>query len=623
MLKRWLSLLLVLLLLTGCAVQPTTPTEFTIPPTVHRDPEPTQPTAPPVTLYIPGTTLEQQTGGAITCYETPSGDYGALYPMGERLLLVTTGGATRLAVLEGKELAVTAQTNLGIDLPVYNSIQADETGVGYYDYTQQAVILLDEHLKKTAQVSMPADMVDAPLISPDRKQVYYCTGEGVRVLDLATGIHRPLRQGSYGDSYFTGLFFGGRVLGLSTTNQDGKFVLLYLSTVDGREVGETYEYPTLYTGETYYYSMVSSGSVTQRLYGLPEEPIMCLYPREEDGFTEPLPAAHAYLLWNTTDDGIVMDYYDLESGMCTASIHVPGLTTVYEVCYDRENHRLFFAGEGVESPRFYCWEMGANPTEDDTVYTHTLFTRENPDVAGLEGCARTAYDLSQQYGVDIRIQEAAVADVPEEYRFEQEYQVAAIAQALEDLNEIMAVYPEGFFTQAAEGTLSGTLHISLVRGIYGAGDEYSVESAVGLQYWVGQEAHIALAIGSSLQGDFCHEMSHVIDNRVLVETVAYDDWESLNPRDFTYDYNYADYLDRYDSPYLQEETRAFIDSYSMSFPKEDRARIMEYAMQPGNEFYFTTDVMQEKLRVISAGIRRTFGLKDYTDVLLWEQYLRT
>ena len=59
--------------------------------------------------------------------------------------------------------------------------------------------------------------------------------------------------------------------------------------------------------------------------------------------------------------------------------------------------------------------------------------------------------------------------------------------------------------------------------------------------------------------------------------------------------------------------------YSMSFAIEDRARILEYACLPGNEGYFTSPTMQEKLRRICGGIRQAFALIE--ESYLWEQYL--
>ena len=58
----------------------------------------------------------------------------------------------------------------------------------------------------------------------------------------------------------------------------------------------------------------------------------------------------------------------------------------------------------------------------------------------------------------------------------------------------------------------------------------------------------------------------------------------------------------------------------MSFAKEDRARILEYAVLPDCGHYFRTETMQNKLRLICDGIRQAFGLED-AQTLIWEQYL--
>jgi hypothetical protein len=59
----------------------------------------------------------------------------------------------------------------------------------------------------------------------------------------------------------------------------------------------------------------------------------------------------------------------------------------------------------------------------------------------------------------------------------------------------------------------------------------------------------------------------------------------------------------------------------MSFPKEDRARIMEYAVMEGQEEVFSSDTMQKKLKTLCRGIRSAFGLSNVSEALLWEQYL--
>ena len=71
------------------------------------------------------------------------------------------------------------------------------------------------------------------------------------------------------------------------------------------------------------------------------------------------------------------------------------------------------------------------------------------------------------------------------------------------------------------------------------------------------------------------------------------------------------------------ENRYFVDLYSMGYPKEDRARIMEYATLAGQADLFQSAPMQSKLRKLCQGIRKAFDLEKEPVSYLWEQYLET
>ena len=90
---------------------------------------------------------------------------------------------------------------------------------------------------------------------------------------------------------------------------------------------------------------------------------------------------------------------------------------------------------------------------------------------------------------------------------------------------------------------------------------------------------------------------------------------------FVYDDDYIQNLKRIDTTYIEGEKPYFINLFSMSFAREDRATIFEYACAPGNEEYFKTPVLQEKLKRICKGIREAYGLKKVETEFLWEQYL--
>ena len=155
---------------------------------------------------------------------------------------------------------------------------------------------------------------------------------------------------------------------------------------------------------------------------------------------------------------------------------------------------------------------------------------------------------------------------------------------IEELEEMLSRFPQDFFRK-----LYGQTTICIVRSITGSAASGSLEQAKGIQFWDGEQAYVVLAAGESLQQSFCHEIFHVIDSKVLSTTRVYYHWENLNPQGCKYFEDFTSWQTADVSQYLEGENRAFIDAYSMTYPKEDRARIMEYAMLDGQQALFQSD----------------------------------
>ena len=241
------------------------------------------------------------------------------------------------------------------------------------------------------------------------------------------------------------------------------------------------------------------------------------------------------------------------------------------------------------------------------------------DFTTLEGCQDYAVFLNWVYGVTVHIGEDVMAVTPWDYDLEPETDVEVIAANMGKLEQWLSYYPQGMLSTVAE--TAGGLHISLVKGIYGKKGLGGIPTAAGLQYTDNGVPYIALTSSTTAEYTLYHELCHILENYIQSKTTVYDNWEQLNPPGFTYDYDYIQNQYRDGEEYLQPETRSFIDSYSMSFPTEDRARIMEYAMTPYHDLLFATPVMQKKLRTLSEGIREAFQLQEPVGSYLWEQYL--
>ena len=231
-----------------------------------------------------------------------------------------------------------------------------------------------------------------------------------------------------------------------------------------------------------------------------------------------------------------------------------------------------------------------------------------------------AEEIHKQYDIQVLTGEAAAASAPWDYTLIPQTENGEICSGLAEIRSCLALYPKGMIQVLSRD--AGGLRFCLLKEIRGKEGTGSVPTAKGLQFR-DPEGHCILALSSDLTYTLCHELCHVIEDFAVTRSSGWENWEQLNPEGFSYDLDFQKNLLRDPALYLTGDQRAFIDTYSMSFPREDRARIMEYAMNPGNAPYFESPIMQKKLTCLSEGIRKAFGLEKTTQDLPWEQYLRS
>lgn len=621
--KKWLLTVALALGLAGCAANPadttTLPQDTTLPPE-------TTLAAPAESLYAPDAPLTARTGGALQVYELEGENYTAILPAGTGLLLLNNDGFgdTNMTLVSGPEGFVTAAWDAKTAIASANGcLRAVEDGVVYYDAGENVLVRLNSSLQESSRVTLP-EMMGLPLISGDGTQVYYHTGTQIRVLELKTGISRLLRDQGENILELAGLYCDDTVLKVYVDDADPDMATQYLSTANGYTIHYGDDTVSLRTREDMFYAEVGSGFTGELLFGQADGAVKVLEPAGTSLWTVWLPGVGGAVHCSAGDGSWTMDYYDLASGKRTASLTLPDTGSAWSVTEDAQGDLWFLYSDSETRQTLLCrWDISRSAVSDSRVYTGRRYTAADPDVTGLAECRVKAEEIGQTYGVEILLWEDATAAQPQGYTLYPEHKVSAIAQSLAVLESAMARYPQDFFLTAAKSTGSGVIRICLVDGIYGSEDQGTLSSVDGVQYWVDGDPYIALRLSGEVERNFYHEMCHVIETRVLGRTVLYDDWESLNPKGFSYDYDYIANRDRTDTAYLEGEDRAFVDLFSMSYPKEDRAGIMEYAMMEGNEEVFASDWMQRKLLRLCRGIRKAFGLSKYEEVLPWEAYLET
>ena len=594
--KRLLWLLLpLLLLLGGCAEEA---------PATEPEPSPG--------LYEPGNEMEHSTAGAVRAYPLGEYDHQALAKLGKDYLLF---GKDSLTLLSGVNLTpITTVAAPGLPVPGSGQVQINDTGLCYYSQSEKAVVFLGSTLLEVGRLHLTESITGTAFLSPQWNKLYYCVNDSIRVMDLSTGMSTTLKTLTTNQNSITGILQSGEYLRLTTKTQAGTYSYSLVSTKTGQTLYEGDKYGTIVSGGSHYCHSAVIGPVQEFVFGQgQQQPGSIFFPSKDTVI--PLPVNNALVHFQNTDSGMLADYYDLSTGTRLGQLSLPAGWTMDGISGDGEN--VWFSYDSV----LYSWNPRLSPTGDETVYTDVHYSRNEPNTQGLDALEERISQLEQKYGIDILWREEASAVIPwEGYRFETEFVPQVYDQSLESLEQAMGQFPGDFFQQATQWTGS-PLQLVLVRGIYGEPDQGTLQSAPCIQYQLDGKAYLAISLLSQAERSFYHGVSHLIETRILSTSTAYYEWNTLNPTGFQYDNNYITNQNRQDEQYLQDADRYFIDMYAMSFAIEDRARIFEYACLPGNEGYFTSATMQEKLRRICSGIRKTFGAVD--GAYLWEQYLQT
>ena len=590
--------LLLAALLTGCGI----PAEDSADTTAAAE---VVPSTPPAGCYVPGSDLEQQTAGAVTVFAPDIAGCYDMAVMGEGILIFSEqGSGTRLTLLLGEDRYCAAEfvTEYRVDANAPTT-RITEEGMAFFKENAGKLVILDEALREITRVAVPENSTGGPILSDDRMQLFYSVGEKLYGLDLETGIPRLLRQHS-ADLMPQVLLMEGRLL--QCADQNGG--MLVFSTENGQLMRELPGDMNIVTEGDRYLAVFPQGEYV--VFGTGTGVPQMLQVRQRAQLAL-LPESNCVV--NIPEAGEIA-CYEVSTGRCSSVLNLE--TGVIAVADGKEGIMWLMDTEGL----LYRWDTRALPSGEDTVYSGMYYTRSNPDLAGIAQCQALALEIGERHGVEVLIWEDALAVAPWDYRVTEEYSADVLRDQLQQLDQHLSNFPEGFLAQLQE-TCSGVT-ICLVRQLEGDTVLRGLDDAAGLQYWVEDHAYIALSTAAATEGTLYHELCHIFDTRVIGESNAYDQWEELNPSGFKYDNDYAANAMRNAGEYLRDAERCFIDTYSMSFPKEDRARVLEYAMTEGNEHYFQSRVMQAKLKQICLGLREAFGLKKSPETFLWEQYLK-
>lgn len=618
--QKWL-VLLVALLLCGCRNQQAPADASGVSVSAIAVTEPTE----PVGFYAPESAVENATAGAVKAYPLDLEDCLGIRILGEDILLFSGGETTTLTLLSGESRYIKARVHLTCPVSPEDPVTtAGVHGITYVDRSSHDLVFLNDRLEEFRRIPMPEGCTTLAL-SSDGQLLYYCTEEALRVLDLKTGLDRLLREMAFPVQELTALHCDDTVLQCCVVYEDGSRHLLFFAADTGALLHDYSGHMTLWTSDDFYIARHMDGLYPQWLTGNAEAEPQVLVLEAEPSAMLPIPELRCMLTYRCeSGKDSVLDCYQLESGRKLAQVTLPGIREPESPRWDQAANTLWFLSEASATGQdvLYAWSVEVSAVSGEESYLQPRWSRDNPDIEGLARCTLLARELSVKHGVHILIWADAVSVQPWDYSLTLEYQVPLLQRRLEELDEILSSYPEGFLEKAASATGTGRLSICLVRSINGNPGTGALESAMGLQFWDEEaRAYLAITVGPDMAQHLHHELFHIIDSRILSTCNAFDNWSKLNPKGFSYDIQYTSSRSEEGRSFLTAENRYFVDLYSMSYPKEDRARVMEYAMLEGQADLFQSAPMQAKLKKLCQGIRKAFHLEKEPVTYRWEQYL--
>lgn len=589
------ALLLALLLCAcGAAPVPAQTTEETL--------AATEATQPP--------TLPSQTQDSVTTFTLDGGNCAGILRWNESsYALLTTSG--QMSLLSGQDLRIDNSRDLGCQLSSDDpSILVHEDQISYYDTARGAYVTLGKNLTEISAISIRDTVTAGPIMAEDFSTIYYCTAEGVRALDMATGTSRMLRQEHGTIVSLDGILFEGAILRY-TRQAEGVNESCFIRTDDGSQVYFAQLDGQLTTWGKAYAAVMNldlpMGPFRQILTGSVSGGIQDLQIGS-DWDSILFPGEAAALVQTVTEEGVRLDLYDLTDGTLSASRVFDGQQPFPHAWNDGENLWLWNEEESL----LYRWTFGRDAQSSESFFAYH-YTLSDPDQEGLDECAGQAEAMTEKYGISISIVEDSNRTTGVDYSGYPDYRAEQYRQALELLEQILDRLPEALLRQLGA---DDRLQIQLVDDYDPAMTGYSGTGSLEF----GSPRIIRVSVCPQVREIFCHELFHAMELEIQNATDELERWTEANPSGFDYTGSYNAWAagEYVDSEYLD----SFADDYCFISPREDRAQTFLYAMQEDQAERFASDAMQEKLELLSEAIRQTFAeLEEVQEPLPWEQYL--
>ncbi len=504
-------------------------------------------------------------------------------------------------------------------------------------YTKQLVIY-DAALRAQTVFTPPAGgNYFFPYVEPSGKRLWLAQieGPGIRGFDVNGAQEQTLRCQLAGDWMFS-TFAGmqdGRLLVVFTDNQGHGALHAYDPETGKVTLRPIINYFSYYLGSGTGFRISESSAL--------------FYPLQGNGEMRRVGAWQAGEYPIVISDGLVISsrgpagelrLYDLDNNLLLATLPPLGGNsgTRYDTAALSAAGFVVLTGSNDDGTkiRFYLWR-----------YTQALLNQaadvaETSMEAILQGNDLTAGEIGKAYGVKVYLRQDGHGFSNATYYGTLCDDELAIAGGLKKLDAFLAALPPQLLRASLSTDYNG-LGFYLSGPILPRGTD-GISSAAGLSSDHGQERYIIFdAFDDSVPATLAHEFMHLLEDKLEeADNVSGQDllggFVRLSPRNYddggyNYGYHTAEGFQLSDTAFTWEDMDDakhpqdvwYIDSYSRSFPLEDRARIFEKLFTAGDSLpeYFKSPHLMAKAKYLCALIREAFPELASGPSPVWEKHI--
>lgn len=190
------------------------------------------------------------------------------------------------------------------------------------------------------------------------------------------------------------------------------------------------------------------------------------------------------------------------------------------------------------------------------------------------------------------------------------YDSTVVNNALNNLNNALAKYPNGFFAEMKRGGIP--LTVLLINN-------YANASITGITDSNYTFAHISIAVSHPFEESFYHESYHYIERYIFKRGGNFSAWDSLNPSGFVYNQTISN---SYSFANSHINTAPFVNTYAQTAATEDRASTFEYMMAANKASCFEKNTtIWKKANMMSSMIDAAFNSVTPNAIEYWERHL--